>query len=181
MPGDLDFLDPGDDSPQPRGEQDRHGGSRERAYDRREVDERMSIDAWSPANVLQTPPDSGDYRYRWVTEYVNGVGTPSNVQRRLREKYERVKITDLPEGFIVDEDRGDGFARTGGLVLMRRAMRFEEQRRAHYQQLTTKAARSADQLQGVEGMPLPSVAEDRGSRSLTGSAASGFLRESSGR
>jgi len=39
-----------------------------------------------------------------VAEHVNGQQTPRNVQMRLQEQYVRVRIDELPEDFMVDED-----------------------------------------------------------------------------
>ena len=127
------------------------------------------MDRWSPANVLETPPATGEYRYRWVAEYVNGTHMPRNVQRALREGYERVRIDALPEDFLVDEDRGDGYARTGGLILMRLPEHFAQQRQSHYLRKSQEALNGANELQGIAGRNA--VAEDRGTRSLTGAEA----------
>lgn len=134
-----------------------------------------AIDRWMPGNVLETPPDTGDYRYRWIAEYVNGLHNSRRVQQALREGYERVTISDLPDGSIVDEDTaGDGYARTGGLILMRIPKVKVEQRRAYYAQKSALAARAVDTLQGVR--PQDTVYDDRGSRALDGAEAGAALR-----
>lgn len=138
-----------------------------REQDSRIVDDRPPLDNWSPASVLETPPNHGEFAYRWISEFVNGVGSPQHVQSALREGYQRVTISELPESFIVDEDRGDGYARVGGLILMRLPTRFARQRQAHYAKRSREAVSAVNALQGVAGKDA--VYEDRGSRVLTGS------------
>ena len=137
------------------------------------------MDRWSPANVLETPPNTGEYRFRWVAEYVNGAHTPRNVQMKLREGYERVRMSELPEDFLVDEDRGDGYARTGGLILMRLPEKFAQQRQEHYLRRSMDAVRGANELQGVAGRDA--VEEDRGTRTLDGVEAGQALASMSQR
>jgi hypothetical protein len=137
------------------------------------------MDRWSPANVLETPPNTNEYRYRWVAEYVNGAHIPRNVQMALREGYVRVGISELPEDFLVDEDKGDGAARTGGLMLMRLPEAFAQQREQHYLKKSQSAVNGANELQGVAGNN--SVTEDRGTRTLDGAAAGQALASMSQR
>lgn len=158
---------------QKRSDADRTSGGRSRAADDTKVMERPPMDAWSPANVLETPDDTGDYTHRWIAEFVNGESTSRNVQMALREGYERVRMSELPPDFLVDEDKGDGYARTGGLILMRLPKAFAKQRQEYYQKRSAQAALSADMLQGVAGNDA--VSEDRGSRVLEGREAGAAL------
>ena len=147
---------------------------RTRASDSRSADstanmERPPMDRWSPANVLETPPNTNEYRYRWIAEHVNGVPTPRTVQMALREGYVRVGMTELPEDFVVDEDGGDGSVRTGGLILMKLPETFAKQREQHYLGKSRNALQGANALQGVAG--ANTVEEDRGTRTLEGAEA----------
>lgn len=162
-----------------RSDADRTRSADSRAKDGTANRERPPMDRWSPANVLETPPATGEYRYRWIAEYVNGTHTPRNVQMALREGYERVKIDALPEDFLVDEDRGDGYARTGGLILMRLPEAFALQRQQHYLKRSNDAVNGANELQGVAGGNA--VSEDRGTRSLSGAEAGQALASMSQR
>jgi hypothetical protein len=144
--------------------------------------DRPFMDQWSPPKMLEAPPDDGNFTYRWVREYNQGVADARNVQMRLREGYTRVNITDLPDELLmaVDEDtRGDGFARTGGLILMKLPLAFAEKRRAFYRNRSAAAAGAADMLQGVAGRNF--VYEDRGSRAIEGSEAGRTLQQMSQR
>jgi hypothetical protein len=158
---------------------DRTRSSDSRSADNTAAKERPPMDCWSPANVLETPSNTGEYRYRWIAEYVNGSHTPRNVQMALREGYERVHIDALPEDFLVDEDRGDGYARTGGLILMRLPEHFAQQRQNHYLKRSQNSVQGANELQGLAGRDA--VEEDRGTRSLSGAEAGQALASMSQR
>lgn len=167
---------------QPRSDADRASTAQSRAFDETDTMNRPFMDNWSPPNALEVPPDNADYTYRWVREYVNGQADHRNVQMRLREGYVRVNISELPDTLLsaVDEDvRGDGVARTGGLILMKLPLKFAEQRRRFYRRRAQSASQAADELQGVAGSNF--VREDRGSRSIEGSDAGRFLQQMSQR
>jgi len=161
-----------------RDERDRTAAGKSRSADDTRVYERPKMDAWSPASALDMPISSGDHRYRWIAEYVNGVHTPRNVQSAIREGYERVRMSELPEDFIVDEDvKGDGYARTGGLILMRLPEAFALQRQAYYVGRSKEALEGANVLQGIAGKNA--VYEDRGTRTLSGADAGAALKSMS--
>lgn len=155
----------------PRG---RTQNDRTRASDATEVLERDSLDFYAPPSQLEVP-QSQEYVYRWVAEFVNGQHMPRNVQMRLREGYTRVMISELPEDFLVDEDRGDQVARTGGLMLMRMHWRKHRARTNYYRKQSIDRLASANELQGVAGND--SVMEDRGTRTLMGADAGRALAQ----
>lgn len=157
---------------QPRSDADRTANGR--GNDDRRTDERPPIDRWAPSQVLSTPKNTGGVRYRWIAEYVNGEIMTRNVQSALQEGYVRVRITELPDDFIVDEDKGDGYARTGGLLLMKLPDAFAQQRDAYFRQRSREGLKAANQLQGVAGKDA--VFEDRGSRTLSGADGAAALR-----
>lgn len=139
--------------------------------------ERQSMDYYSPPNQLQVPRDP-EYHYRWVAESVNGSQTPRNVQQRLQEGYARVRADQLPEDFLVDEDiKGDGLARTSGLLLMRIPLSRKRARDDFFTRRSRERANSVDELQGVAGSNA--LREDRGTRSLTGAEAARALQRMS--
>lgn len=143
--------------------------TRSRVMDDTKRLERQSMDYYAPPNQLRTPDDP-EYHFRWIAEHVNGQHMPRNVQMRLQEGYIRVRMDELPEDFMVDEDvKGDGYARTGGLILMRLPVSRKLQRDAYYARESKERANSVDELQGIAGRNA--VREDRGSRSLTGAEA----------
>lgn len=143
--------------------------TRSRVMDDTKRLERQSMDYYAPPNQLRTPDDP-EYHFRWIAEHVNGQHMPRNVQMRLQEGYIRVRMDELPEDFMVDEDvKGDGYARTGGLILMRLPVSRKLQRDAYYARKSKERANSVDELQGIAGRNA--VRKDRGSRSLTGAEA----------
>jgi hypothetical protein len=159
-----------------RSDADRAPGARSRAQDDSRLGSRPPIDQWSPAHQLETPRDPR-FEFRWMAEYVNGGALPRNIHMRMREGWERVRITELPEDFLLYDvdDRGDGFARYGGLLLMRLAVELYWQRQAYYRGRSADRLRSANQLQGVAGRDA--VEEDRGTRTLMGEDSARALRQ----
>lgn len=150
-------------------EREAHITTRSRVMDDTARFERQSMDFYAPPNQLRVPTDP-EYHYRWIAEHVNGQQMPRNVQMRLQEGYIRVRMDELPEDFMVDEDlKGDGYARTSGLILMRLPVARKAARDAYYTKKSRERASSVDELQGVAGKNA--VREDRGSRSLTGAEA----------
>jgi hypothetical protein len=143
--------------------------SRSRALDDTSRKERVSMDYYAPPNQLRVPTDP-EYHYRWIAESVNGQQMPRNVQVRLGEGYIRVRMDELPEDFLVDEDaKGDGYARTSGLILMRIPYTRKALRDAYWAKKSRERANSVDTLQGIAGKNA--VREDRGTRTLTGAEA----------
>ncbi len=146
---------------------DRSRAKQSRAADDRSQEERPELGQWSPAAILELPPDIGGYRYRWVAEYVNGSHMGLNVQRALRERWVRVNYEELDDFYkaACDETRDDGYARAGGLIMMKMPLEYALQRQEYYLKQSQGAIMAANELQGVAG--ANSVTEDR-SRGLTG-------------
>jgi len=122
------------------------------------------MDRWSPVSQLETPPPENGWRYRWLREEVNGQKDTRNLNMSRREGYEFVRIEEATElGLLVDDDeKEDGLARYGGLLLAKIPEEFCQQRDAHYAKLRRDNVASANKLQGVGG-DLPTSYEDRGS------------------
>lgn len=160
-----------------RSDRDRTAAAKARGADDTKAMERPAMDHWSPSNTLELPPNTGEYRFRWIAEYVNGQHMSRTVSSALREGYERVMISELPETFIVDEARDDGYARVGGLILMRLPEKFAQQRQEYYGKRSAESLEGANSLQGVAGKNA--VFEDRGTRTLAGSEAGAALRNMS--
>jgi len=148
--------------------------ARDRASDATEVYETEEIYTYSPINALKVPEDN-EFDYRWIIESVNGEEMPQETQKRFGEKYERVMIDQLPPGFVVNEDKGDGIARTGGLMLARVPKGYNRARQRHFQRVSEERVKGVNALQGIAGRDA--VEEDRGSRSLTGGDARAALQK----
>lgn len=156
-------------------DQSRSSASLSREADESSRFEHPDLDHWAPPSQLSLPPNDHQFVYRWVSEYVNGQYMSNRLNAARREGYSFVKMDELPEGFIVDEDtKGDGLARVGGLLMAKLPRRFAEQRKAYYSRRSAEMLAGADQLQGVAG--ANAVRENRGTRSLDGRAAGEALR-----
>ena len=126
------------------------------------------MDQWSPSATIVTPPNDGIVRYRWIAEYVLGLHQSNNVQRALRDKFVRVKREELPEDYIFDEDTtGEGFCRTGGLILMKISEENARLREAYYERKSLEGMNAANTMQGI---PERISVVDDNSRGLSGSA-----------
>jgi hypothetical protein len=157
-------------------EADRSSATLARAADETSAFERQDLDFWAPNNTLRLPDNDPQWVYRWITEYVNGARVPQRMNKARQQGWQFVRMSELPEGFYVDEDvAGDGLARMGGLVMAKLPRRFAEQRKAHYAKRSQEMLAGANQLQGVAGRDT--VEENRGTRSLDGPAAGNALRQ----
>lgn len=156
-------------------DQNRNSGALSREADESARFEHPEMDHWAPPSQLSLPPNDEKFVYRWVSEYVNGQYMSNRLSAARREGYMFVRMDELPEGFIVDEDtKSDGLARVGGLLMAKMPRRFAEQRKAFYAKRSAESLAGADQLQGVAG--ANAVRENRGTRSLDGRAAGDALR-----
>lgn len=159
-------------------ESKRTSGSKTRVADETARLERDDMDVWAPPSMLTLPPNDDQWVYRWVSEYVNGSFMAQRLNNAKRDGYEFVRIDELPEGFIVDEDmKGDGLARVGGLIMARMPRRKAEMRKRYYERRSQEMLNGANQLQGVAGKDA--FEENRGTRSLDGRAAGEALRSMS--
>ena len=52
---------------------------------------------WRPVRKLETPQPPEGYEYRWIRESMLGVEDKANVARRIREGWELVRGSDLPD------------------------------------------------------------------------------------
>ena len=52
---------------------------------------------WRPVRKLETPPAPEGYEYRWIRESMLGQEDKANVARRIREGWELVRGSDLPD------------------------------------------------------------------------------------
>lgn len=169
-------LPPDVDGAQDRSERSRSAGGRSRAED----DSRLLATPeplWrAPTNQLAVPSDPR-YEWRWVAEYVVGFNLAMAVHSRIREGYERVRVTELPEDFVFIDSKPleDGFVRYGGFILMRLPIAAYRQRQAYYAARSKERLDAVNELQGVAGRNA--VKEDRGSRTLTGEDARRALME----
>jgi|TARA_R110000796_G_scaffold151006_1_gene267560 hypothetical protein len=90
---------------------------------------------WRPVRKLETPPAPDGYQYRWIRESMLGQEDRSNVSRRLREGWELVRGTDLPQEFALpthDSGRHAGIVYNEGLLLAKMPLETVQERNQYY-------------------------------------------------
>ena len=90
---------------------------------------------WRPVRKLETPPAPEGYEYRWIRESMLGQEDRGNVSRRLREGWELVRGTDLPQEFVLptlDSGRHAGVVYNEGLLLAKMPLETIAERNAYY-------------------------------------------------
>ena len=90
---------------------------------------------WRPVRKLETPPAPEGYAYRWIRESMLGVEDRGNVSRRLREGWELVRGTDLPQEYALptaDSGRHAGIVYNEGLLLAKMPLETISERNQYY-------------------------------------------------
>ncbi len=88
---------------------------------------------WRPVRKLETPPAPEGYEYRWIRESMLGVEDRGNVSRRLREGWELVRGTDLPQEYALptmDSGKHTGIVYNEGLLLAKMPLETIAERNA---------------------------------------------------
>ena len=102
---------------------------------------------WRPVRKLETPPPPEGYEYRWIRESMLGQEDRSNVSKRLREGWELVRGTDLPQEFALptlDEGRHTGIVYNDGLLLAKIPVETKQERNAYYESQTARTKEALD-------------------------------------
>jgi len=102
---------------------------------------------WRPVRKLETPPAPEGYEYRWIRESMLGQEDRGNVSRRLREGYELVRGTDLPQEFELptkDSGRHAGIVYNEGLLLAKIPVETRDERNAYYARKNQQAKEALD-------------------------------------
>ena len=102
---------------------------------------------WRPVRNLETPPPPEGYEYRWIRESYLGQEDANNISYRMREGWEFVQGTELPEGWAFatkEKGRLAGVVHNEGLVLAKIPLETIEERRSHYEDNTRKANEALD-------------------------------------
>tara|TARA_R100001377_G_C3184737_1_gene108101 strand:- start:584 stop:1060 length:477 start_codon:yes stop_codon:yes gene_type:complete len=90
---------------------------------------------WRPVRKLETPPAPDGYEYRWIRESMLGQEDRGNVSRRLREGWELVRGTDLPQEFDFpthESGRHAGIVYNEGLLLAKMPIETINERNNYY-------------------------------------------------
>ena len=102
---------------------------------------------WRPVRKLETPPAPEGYEYRWIRESMMGQEDRANVSRRIREGWELVKGSDLPQEFdlpTMDSGRHTGIVYNEGLLLAKIPLETIAERNAYYQGKNQQAKEALD-------------------------------------
>ena len=102
---------------------------------------------WTPVRKLETPEAPEGYEYRWIRESMLGQEDRSNVSKRLREGWELVRGTDLPQEFVLptlDDGRHAGIVYNDGLLLAKIPVETKQERNAYYESQTAKSKEALD-------------------------------------
>ena len=113
-------------------------------------EDRLENYVYEEKSLLEMPdmPDKADYVYRWLRVSIRGEDDVSNISSRLRDGWEFVKITDLPDEmrrrFVFPKGLGktltvlDGIVRNGDLAWAKWPRKMSE---AYQRHVEMKAAR----------------------------------------
>ena len=102
---------------------------------------------WRPVRKLETPPAPEGYEYRWIRESFLGQEDTNNVSYRLREGWELVQATELPEGFdfpAKEKGRFAGVVHNEGLILAKIPKETVKERREYYEGKNRQANEALD-------------------------------------
>tara|TARA_R110000850_G_scaffold57574_4_gene134546 strand:+ start:5090 stop:5569 length:480 start_codon:yes stop_codon:yes gene_type:complete len=115
-----------------------------REHDTREVSSRPT--SWTPPSVLPVPDTQDGYEFRWIRVAMRGNPDNTNVSRKYREGWEPVRLEDHPELRLIPDidNRFDGMAVIGGLMLCKNSTELMGQKRAYTQEQSDNAMKAVD-------------------------------------
>ena len=104
---------------------------------------------WRPVKKLETPPAPEGYEYRWIRESLLGREDANNISYRLREGWEFVLGSELPEGwkfptFGSDKGRLAGVVYNEGLCLAKMPLETVYERRRYFEQSNERNNQALD-------------------------------------
>ncbi len=102
---------------------------------------------WRPVRKLETPPPPAGYEYRWIRESMLGVEDKANVARRIREGWELVRGSDLPDEYsypVAESGRHAGLVYSEGLLLAKIPIETKNERNTYYEQETARKKEALD-------------------------------------
>jgi hypothetical protein len=115
--------------------------------ERREPTRRTRPVAWQPADTLQAPPPRPGMEQRWIRIRLGEKDDPRNFQKKFREGWKPVKLSDVPEDF---EPPTMAFGRWGDviavsdLILCERPLEIGLARKRYFAQRLQRQLASAD-------------------------------------
>jgi hypothetical protein len=101
---------------------------------------------WTPAALLPEINKEPGWAYRWIRTSMAGQADAINVNSKLREGWEPVKLSDHPEVhlFADNNSRFSDSIEVGGLILCKTPEEFVDQRSAYYNKQTQSQTDAVD-------------------------------------
>jgi len=102
---------------------------------------------WRPVRKLETPPAPEGYEYRWIRESMLGQEDKANVARRIREGWELVRGSDLPDEYsypVAETGRHAGLIYSEGLLLAKIPSQTRDERNEYYVEQTRLRTEALD-------------------------------------
>ena len=128
-----------------------------RELEERTVTERPKV--WQAAETLPEPDKQPGYSYRWIRVSTLNETDQRNITGKVREGWEPVAIEEQPKfKMMIDHDsRFKNNIEIGGLLLCKTPTELQEQRAAHFAEVTraqTEAVDNSLMRQSDPRMPL---------------------------
>lgn len=136
-----------------------------REHDTRETFSRPA--SWTPPTVLPTPDPQDGWEYRWIRISMRGESDNTNVSRKYREGWEPVRLEDHPELKLIPDidNRFDGAAVIGGLMLCKNETALMEQKREYNKQQAEGQMQAVDNnMMRENDARMPLLPPDRSTR-----------------
>jgi hypothetical protein len=110
----------------------------------REVMERPK--QWMPPDLLPEPDKQAGYTYRWIRVSMLNNADPRNISSKMREGWEPVTLEEQPKFKLLANPNGQfkDNIEIGGLLLCKIPTEFVEQRKKHYDDITSQQAEAVD-------------------------------------
>jgi hypothetical protein len=110
----------------------------------REVTERPK--QWMPPDLLPEPDKQAGYTYRWVRVSMLNQADPRNISSKMREGWEPVTLEEQPKFKLLANPNGQwkDNIEIGGLLLCKIPTEFVQQRKEHYDKITSDQAEAVD-------------------------------------
>ena len=102
---------------------------------------------WRPVRKLETPPAPEGYEYRLIRASMLGQEDKANVARRIREGWELVRGSDLPDEYsypVAETGRHAGLIYSEGLLLAKIPSQTRDERNAYYEEQTRLRTEALD-------------------------------------
>ena len=115
----------------------------------REVSDRQQSERpkqWRPPELLPEPDKKDGFTYRWIRVSMLNNADPRNISSKLREGWEPVTLEEQPKFKLLanPDGRFKDNIEIGGVVLCKIPTEFVEQRKEHYENITSQQAEAVD-------------------------------------